>query len=707
MNKIFYRRWLYLLTLGMLSAISLLLYFKYFIEYDALEINDYQQEDQEERIILYIKGQNFGKLDETQIYINNSEINQGNLLKWNDKEIQIFIRKPFISAQIQLKKGNKTSQYIPVWNEQYLPKVQYNLQIQNYPVLETYRLISEHPNVLEIRGKNLGLRYQAQWLLLNRKLNNTSNVYFDASFLQDYRILTISEILYWSNQIIRVQIPQEVAAGPIFLVRQAKNKIFNSNNLYIPAAPNRISQQADPTNSMTLRLLLLYHKEIFPKPELWQIPEQMHKQNANIQTKEVYNKLYQKYQTFLDENTKNAPAELPNQENNKDILQQNQLSKNQDGKAQNTKEQDAKNVFSLLLPLFLRLHWPRNELNQSWHSLTNENELNPMIPAQNFNLQPLPKNITQNNEAMPVINWLLIPHSQVSPLAQRSLFLELSYSFWQQNPPVSSRNKNYNRKELAYLQYQFRNNKAISTKYQVPYWQFSNRLKNQAISPYQKALKIYSQTVRKWNIKSDNLNQLFKLSSKTRLAQLSRWPNQYLAPSQEKEVSKDSQQNAQKNFISSNEPKNLRPEQILLLLLHNMTELNIPARIIAGSISTLSQSPMKLFPYFWLEIYLPEFGWFQADPIAAILARKTLSNISQNSANNFSVPKFWGNLSSHITNKVKQSNQIKLAFFALQEIWQNFDDNFSFEQLSKQQTQQESPQSKSLFSWQLQRINEN
>ena len=359
MKKIWCRRWLYLLTLGILLITFLLLYFKYFSLHDVLKIDSYQQEDQEERTVLHIKGQNFGKLNETQIYINNREINQGNLLKWNDKEIQIFIRKPFASALLQLKKGDKTSRYIPVWNEEYLPKIQYNLQIQGFPVLETYRLISEHPNILEIRGKNLGLRYQNQWLLLNRKLNNISNVYFDASFLQDYRILKMSEISHWSNQIIRIQIPQEVANGPIFLVRQTEGKLRNSNNLYISAAPNRIHQQVGSTNNITLRLWLHYQKEILPKPELWQIPEQMHKHNPNktrIQTKQEYNKLYQKYRKSLDEIlNENTPAQLANKKVEAKVKPKNNknISKSPQTKNKDTKEQESEDLIALIIaPVF-------------------------------------------------------------------------------------------------------------------------------------------------------------------------------------------------------------------------------------------------------------------------------------------------------------------------------------------------------------------
>ena len=347
----------------------------------------------------------------------------------------------------------------------------------------------------------------------------------------------------------------------------------------------------------------------------------------------------------------------------------------------------------LSLPLLFHLNWPRNELNQSWYSLSNENESNRIIPAQDFSLQPLPKNTAQNNEVTPRINWLLIPHSQASPLAQRSLFLELSYGFWQQEPPFNSRNKNYNEQELSYLQYQLLNNRALSAKYQVPRWQFKPN--TQAISPYQKALEIYKQAVSEWNIR--NLNKLFTRSFKTR-SQLARWPSQYLAPNQEQELSNDSQQNTQKYLISNNEQKDLGPEQILLLLLDTLTEFNIPARIIAGSISSPSQSPVGLSPYFWLEIYLPEFGWFQADPIAAIIERKT----SQNVANNFNAPKFWGNLSSATNNNIEQLKPIKLAFFALQGIWQNFDDNFLLEQLSKQQQEPKPANNKPLFKWQLQ-----
>ncbi|WGK69934.1 hypothetical protein P0082_03485 [Candidatus Haliotispira prima] len=660
----------------LLLAASSLFYFCCFGVSQEFRVDSYQEHDEGDRVVLSINGTHFGQLSETEIYINNRKISRGQLLKWSSNEIRIFIRKPFTYALIQLKKGNRFSRYIPVWNEAYLPQVQHNPQIQGFPVLENYRMFSTRPPILDIQGQNLGLRYQGQLLLFSRVPNRALSIYFDPAKLQNYRILKPSEVLFWSEQRIRVRLPQEAVEGHVFLLRPANEKLQNSNSLYVRAAPNRYFQhRVDSAADSVVRLVLDYPANIIPGPELSNSPAQ-----SDIADMEMRNAMAQRFGRDLSE-------------------------------------------FS---PVLLR--WPRNELNQRWHNSEfperggerDKTGSRPalVLPARTLGLKSLAKDFIREYR-LPAGSRLLQARTQSIP--RHLLYLDVSYSYWKQEPPAASRGQNYSDGELGQLDYLFRRNHALTMRYKVPHWRFGNSLDNVRLSPYWKALELYKQAVRELRIPARYLpdlpggtgtSLLWQYSPADSEAetgkQLAQWPQQYLDAQGYFATGRGTGRGTGKGTGT----KELAPEHILLLLLRAMTELDIPARIVAGSIFRIpnvgrtrpgENEPGENEPerYYWMEIYLPGFGWFQADLLAEILSYQK----DPSAFNTSKVPNYWGQLNvgprlspvrtpgSDIGPNVGpaaelstglstgsgvrlQPAQIKLAFFALGEFWQSFDSGF-------------------------------
>ncbi|MEM9424455.1 MAG: transglutaminase-like domain-containing protein [Spirochaetota bacterium] len=602
-----------------------------------LEVSGYEQKEVEGRVILSIQGQNFGKVDETKIYINDREISKGHLLNWSDREIRIFIRKPFTSALIQLKKGAQISPYIPVWDDDFLPEMQHNSSIQEFPVLENYELISQRPAILEIRGRNLGFRYQDQLLFFSRKPDNNS-VYFDVSTLENYRPLKISEILNWSDEKILLELPQEVVAGPVFLVRFTEGTLQPSNSLYLSSTPN-YRQNNSTENPSLLRLSLEYQPVILPSPALWQAFPDAHPSLPvlNGQSPPETEQAYRVWYNELEAERRRMVTKPENQQS--------------EGKAEDSPAQKGLS----LEPQFFRLYWPRNELNQYWRVSDSL-----VFPAQNLGLFPFPEKMFADyglNSTHQLLKDMDAPADSEGALPERRLYLDLIYSPWTQNPPASSRERRYNEQEWERLRYQVHNNRALIANYRVPHWQFAKN-PGSRLSPYWKSLEIYKRLVRELGVEGDASLPSWTYAETKGL--LSQWPAGYLTEDA--------------GFISDNLRKSLLPEQVLLLFLRAVTEQNIVARVVAGAVHIPHTGEKALDSYFWLEIYLPGFGWFQVDPLAEIIAYQR-----DPATFNRSGPVFWGRLEreSDGNGDFQESRQMKLAFFVLRELWVHFDRGLS------------------------------
>ena len=670
---------------SVLLAATTLLCCRCFSFHPELTVNGYEQQDEGERVVLSIWGKRFGHLGTAQILVNQRDISPGHLLKWSDNEIQIFILKPFAYATVQLKRGHITSQYIPVWNEDSLPQVQQNRQVKDFPVLETFKLISSRPPILEIRGQNFGFRYQDQLLLFSRQIEQRPNLYFDPAKLEQYRILQMSEVLSWGNQLIRLKLPQEVVQGSVFLVRTIGGSLQSSNSLFIPAARNRNAQQAGRKDNFAedalLRLNLQLASEVLPSPILQISPDIL------AEPEKTEEGLYQKL------------LELREQYLKKQVGRSGQLHSSQSGDA---------DVFRRLL----QLKWPRNELYQRWHNLRpieapnglvsdvpSKSNNSIVLPVLNLSFLPVPPKAAQKYGRSCLLHgadFSRIPLAgkiaarEEIALLEKALYLDFSYASWLQEPPANSKSQTYNWQELKQLAYQLQSNRAILQAYEVPSWTSVLSLKDGRLSPYEKAVELYKRAVRELKLSpvylSDSLHAELGLQitswlcpaglqeSELRRLLIRSWPQERL--------------NEAGNLQLSENDNNTQwaPEQILLLLLRGFTELDIPARIISGAQAQLPLSPQgtsNLHPYFWLEIYLPDFGWFQFDPLAELLAYQA----DPGAFDNGNIPLFWGRL----LQKLQPGQPLKLAFFPLGEIWQSFDSQL-----------QQLPDS--MFSWQLHRL---
>ncbi len=662
------------LALSLLSSLALLLlYFQCRTSRQALKIESYREEEHADQVVVYLNGKNFGRLGETQLYLNEGEIDRGRLLHWSDSEIQVLIRRPFRIMTLQLKSEQNSSRYIPIWDEGFLPQVQYNQQVQSIPVLEDYRLISMRPPVLELRGQNFGFCQQGQLLLLSRDSSMHGDIYFQPKVLERYRSIQPSELLFWSKQLVRVLLPQEAVEGPAFLLRFSAAKVEEagreglqvSNSLYLPAARNRKLQNTWAGNpaSAALRLRLVLHYPAHVFADLSTRPK-----SGRAREAQVYRSLVQSLARNLSRSRKSSNPEARPESR------------------------------------MLQLAWPRNERGQAW-----QNALTPSsdqiddsfsigLPARTLVLEPLDKKELQNSiedviaklgeAARPELKQLLPKTSAASAngqdsvqaagwllqnlgqdIVQRVLYLDFLHANWMQAPPPVSRGQDYNEQELIRFQYVFEGNRALFLRYAVPRWDFGDSLRYRQLSPYWKAMELYKEAVRKLRINA---------ASPTAEAGLSLWPRQFR---------KDT-------TAQIEETVTLAAEQPLLLLLRAMTELGIPARIIAGSLSRLpigsdttddTAREVPLQPYYWLEIYLPDFGWFQAD----LLAEMRAYQLDPGAFNSNSIPSYWGSL-----NTGESAQEVKLAFFALGSEsagrWQSFDESLHRAGLAK-----------SGFSWRL------
>lgn len=237
--------------------------------------------------------------------------------------------------------------------------------------------------------------------------------------------------------------------------------------------------------------------------------------------------------------------------------------------------------------------------------------------------------------------WSLFSESPFSA-ADGRVFLryELGYEFWTQAPPVSitdirSIPINFHegfRREQTALEH-------LLSRYEVPSSNVLEAAVQRGSSPYYRALSLYRTLVSEF-------------SAAGRLAPDRLWPRR---------------EQAILNWRGLSENK-LNGPQLLLLGARYLNQLGFPVRIANGALAgpdSRKSGRTQLQRHYWLEIFLPSFGWFRMDPAAEIQVQREVPDGGP--------LEYWGSLEGAGAQPDSPVPGPKLVFSYLDGTWDSFD----------------------------------